>query len=281
MQGTRQEAWDDPRGPAAYEWFKKKVLALTGIDLSSYKQRQMQRRINSLMDSLRVQSYQEYYRLLEQDRQRYEEFVRHITINVSEFFRNPERFEDLEKKIIPELLRRNKELRVWSAGAASGHEPYSLAIILLDLDPGGHHYLLATDIDRDCLARAQAAIYHLQELRNVSPERLKRYFVPVERGDYQVKAEVRKMVHFRYHNLLTDPFESDFDLILCRNVIIYFTEEAKDMLFRKFFSALRPGGVLLLGSTEPLLRYREYGYEAIGTTFYRKPYQMALNGGRI
>ncbi|HHW14127.1 MAG TPA: protein-glutamate O-methyltransferase CheR [Firmicutes bacterium] len=255
---------------ADYEEFKRRILDLTGLDLSSYKQRQMQRRINSLMDSLRVPTYREYFNLLKTDPVRYEEFLKRITINVSEFFRNPERFAELEEKYLPELLAARRPLKVWSAGCSTGPEPYSLAILLLELAPSLPHRVLATDIDRVVLERAKAGVYQAADLKNVSPARLARYFD--RSGEtYRVKETVKRLVDFRRQNLLTDPFERDFDLILCRNVVIYFTEEAKHLLYQKFFQALAPGGLFLVGGTEPILRYRDYGFETVGPTFYRRP----------
>ncbi|MGE5554632.1 MAG: CheR family methyltransferase [Betaproteobacteria bacterium] len=255
---------------ADYEEFKRHILELTGLDLSCYKQRQMQRRINALMDSLKVPTYRQYFRLLQTDPARYEEFLKRITINVSEFFRNPERFADLEREYLPQLLRKGRALKVWSAGCSTGPEPYSLAIILLDLAPGLPHRVLGTDIDRVVLERAKAGVYQAAELKNVSPMRLARYFEPTG-GAYRVKDEVKALVDLRRQNLLTDPFERNFDLILCRNVVIYFTEEAKHLLYQKFYQALAPGGIFLVGGTEPILRFREYGFEAVGPTFYRRP----------
>jgi chemotaxis protein methyltransferase CheR len=253
-----------------YEEFKRQVRDLTGLDLSSYKQRQMQRRITSLMDSRRVPTYRQYFRLLQTDPGCYEEFLKRITINVSEFFRNPERFADLEQKHLPELLGKGRALKVWSAGCSTGPEPYSLAILLLDQAPGFPHRVLGTDIDRVVLERARAAIYQATELKNVSPARLTRYFARTGEA-YRVKDEVKAMVDLRRQNLLTDQFARGFHLILCRNVVIYFTEEAKHLLYQKFYQALAPGGLFLVGGTEPILRYREYGYEAVGPTFYRRP----------
>ncbi len=262
----------EPPGVTAadYEEFKRHILELTGLDLSSYKQRQMQRRINSLMDSLKVPTYRQYFKLLQTDPKRYEEFLKRITINVSEFFRNPERFVDLEQKYLPQLLAKGRALKVWSAGCSTGPEPYSLAILLLDLAPGLPHRIIGTDIDRVVLEKAKAGVYQASELKNVSPARLARYFEQAGEA-YRVKDEVKAIVEIRRQNLLTDQFDRDFDLILCRNVVIYFTEDAKHVLYQKFYRALAPEGILLVGGTEPILRFREYGYDAVGPTFYRRP----------
>lgn len=260
------------RSDREYEEFMNAIYRLTGLDLHNYKERQMRRRINGLMDLLGVESYAEYIALLRRDPEKYDQFVKRLTINVSEFFRNPERWEDLERRFIPQLLEeRSQGLKLWSAGCSNGPEPYSLAIMMLDLAPDKKHRILATDVDKVVLGQAIEGVYTIQQLRHVSPARLKRYFEPLGDEKYRVKPEVKNMITFKRHNLLTDPFEQDIDLILCRNVVIYFTEEAKHTLYQKFFAALRPGGMLMVGGTEPLLRYREYGFESLETSFYRKP----------
>lgn len=259
-----------------YEEFKRWVYRKSGINLSNYKQQQMQRRINSLMTNSRVTGYREYSRLLEADSKRYQEFLAKLTINVTEFFRNPERFEDLEKTILPELARSARGgggLKAWSAGCSDGAEAYSSAILLSEMAGSGtsRRHVLATDVDHGVLERARNGVYSGAELKNVSEARRGRFFERKGDDAFAVTEKLKQMVQFKSHDLLLEPFETGFDLILCRNVVIYFTEEAKDLLYRKFFAALRPGGILLVGGTEPILRYREYGFEAVLTTFYRRP----------
>ncbi len=259
------------RSDFEYGKFMDAILNLTGLDLRNYKERQMRRRINGLMDLLGVESYAQYVRVLKEDPEKYDQFVKRLTINVSEFFRNPERWVDLEERFIPQLRKKQPNLKVWSAGCSNGPEPYSLAIMLADIAPQGSHRILASDVDKMVLGQAMQGEYGLQQLRYVSPERMEKYFTSLGDDRYQVKPEIKRMIQFKRQNLLTDTFEKDFDLILCRNVVIYFTEEAKHTLYQKFFQALRPGGILMVGGTEPLLKYRDYGFEAIETTFYRRP----------
>lgn len=261
----------DGRSDVEYAKFISDILNLTGLDLRNYKEKQMRRRINGLMDLLGVDSYAAYVRVLREDPEKYDQFVKRLTINVSEFFRNPERWIDLEKRFVPELLKGKSSLKVWSAGCSNGPEPYSLAILLQDLAPNRNHKVLATDVDKVVLEAAIKGEYGIQQLRHVSPERMKKYLAPLGGDRYEVKPEIKKMIQFKRQNLLTDTFEKDIDLILCRNVVIYFTEEAKTILYQKFFQALRPGGILMVGGTEPLLRYREYGFDSVETTFYRRP----------
>ena len=254
--------------------YEKLVLWLkdrTGIDLANYKSGQMHRRLTSLMESKGISNFQEYIKLLEADSDAFDEFFKRLTINVSDFFRNPERFEDLKRSILPRLLAERKHLKVWSAGCANGAEPYSLAMLLYELDPASftQHEIIATDIDLTILAQARRGIYSESEMKGVSPQRRRVYFKLV--GDrWRVRSFLRQQVKFFRHNLLVDPFPQGCDLILCRNVVIYFTNEAKTKLYPKLRASLRPGGVLMVGGTEPILRYQDFGFQQLGTGFYRR-----------
>ncbi|MBQ1336514.1 MAG: methyltransferase domain-containing protein, partial [Selenomonadaceae bacterium] len=109
------------------------------------------------------------------------------------------------------------------------------------------------------------------ELKSITPERKKKYFDVVEGNKYAVKQEIKSVIEFKRHNLLKDKFETGFDLILCRNVVIYFTEEAKDQLYANFFKALKPGGILFVGATEAILNFRKLGYTSFQPFFYQRP----------
>lgn len=252
-----------------YEGFKKKASELVGIDLELYKSQQMDRRIISLMTFWGLSSYDDYYEALVSSSDRLAQFVNKLTINVSEFFRNPERFEALQDKILPGLLSARPFLRIWSAGCSNGSEPYSVALLLRKLTPGVEHYILGTDIDREILRRAAEGVYSPNEIRNVPAEDLENYFT-CDGKNYCLNREIRESVHFHPQDLLNDTFETGFDMIICRNVVIYFTEQAKDDLYRRLRESLRDNGVLFVGGTEPLLNCRQIGFEADATGFYRK-----------
>lgn len=191
----------------------------------------------------------------------------YLTINVSSFFRAPEKFRHLRESIIPELLRGHPRLRVGSAGCSHGHEPYSLA------EAAGfyrRHHILVTDIDGSALERAQAGgPYSADEVAKVPPALLSRYF-RVQNDGYYVIQSLRRRITFPYHNLLADPFESGFDLIVCRNVVIYFAPEVKEPLYKRLHDALRPGGVLFVGGTEVISKASDMGFETAGISFYRR-----------
>ncbi|NLY53669.1 MAG: protein-glutamate O-methyltransferase CheR [Firmicutes bacterium] len=254
-----------------YILFCNKIKQLTGVDLSGYKERQMRRRLESLMNRRGFESFLSYYRLLAQDREALDEFLDRITINVSEFFRNCERWQVLEEKVIPELLRLrpNQTLRLWSAACSSGEEPYSLAMLMRGSFPSVRFNLLATDIDIGVLQKAQLAEYRLEQTEEI-PLRFRSRYIQATGNSLQIVPEIRAAVTFQRHDLLRDPFPTGLDLIVCRNVMIYFTDIIKDQLYRKFAASLNPGGFLFVGSTEQIFRASEYGFQVYDSFFYQR-----------
>ena len=252
-----------------FQDFMGKVKRLTGIDLTMYKEAQMKRRLTSLYEKKGFSGFKDYYHFLESNREGLAEFLDRMTINVSEFYRNAKRWEVLEKKILPRLLKENKMLRIWSAACSTGDEPYTMAMILsrhMNLDDVS---ILATDLDENVLTRAKMGVYHERALQELPPEMKRKFFN--QNGEYHtISDEIRKTVSFRKQNLLADPYGNNFDLIICRNVLIYFTEDAKEMLYHKFSNALRKNGVLFVGSTEQIFSPGKYCLEPEDTFFYRK-----------
>lgn len=264
--------------------FKRRIAPWVKLDLDQYKPRQMERRIRAMMSRAKVDTLDAYYDLLRTNPDRLKEFVDGLTINVSEFFRNPEKFDELQRDILPELLERFGRLKIWSAGCSSGAELASVAIILDRLNALERATLIGTDIDRGILARASEGLYYAYELKNVSAEDLERYFEPAEAkagmdGTMRLKASLLQRMRFQVQNLLEDPPLEGCHLILCRNVVIYFTQESKSRLYRGFFSVLEPGGVLFIGGTERILEYRELGFQQPRPFFYLKPQGAVASGG--
>lgn len=254
-----------------WEEFKAKLKRKTEIDLDLYKAPQMQRRIMNLARRNGYDKYSAYFDKVVQDKDDFAAFIEYLTINVSEFFRTPDKFAKLETDVIPELMKHSSRLNIWSAGCSIGAEPYSLAMILNDMTPNTRHRILATDLDIEILAKAKAGVYNENELNAMSEARKSKYFT--RQGDkYAVSPDIKQRIEFKRHNLLKDPFETGFDLILCRNVVIYFTEEAKDQLYANFFKALKPGGILFVGATEAILNFRKLGYTSYQPFFYQKPF---------
>ena len=194
-----------------------------------------------------------------------------LTINVSEFWRQPERFLDLQKNWIPKLLAEKKSLKFWSAGCSFGCEPYSLSMILNEIDPKGGHTILATDVDVPILNRARTGAGYLPaDIRSVPPALAKKYFVEEPGGTYKVTEDLKRRITFRRHDLLSDAYPRELDVILCRNVVIYFTDPAKAHIYDGFSKALRPGGLLFIGGSEMIMRSADLGFKTAGTNLYQR-----------
>lgn len=254
-----------------YEKFKSVVLQLTKIDLNAYKERQMKRRIDSLIAKHGYKGYEDYVEALKKDRARFEEFVTYLTINVSEFYRNPEQWNLMDKEIIPELIGKyGKNLKIWSAACLTGDEPYSLVMALSRHIPLNMIKITATDLDKQVIAKAKVGLYNEKSIASVPDDLRKKYFTQIGQS-YQISDEIKSRVEFREHNLLNNDYAKGYHMIVCRNVLIYFTEEAKDDVFRKFYDSLAPGGILFIGSTEQIINYREMGYERKNSFYYQRP----------
>lgn len=252
-----------------WEWFVHKFEAISRIDLSAYKRPQMERRINSFMRTAECADYKSFVSLLMADAEIRHKFNEFITINVSEFFRNPDHWKILEEDIIPLLMKQRPLLKVWSAGCSTGEEAYSLAMLFQTKYPGHVKKIKATDLDQKVLEKAMRALYANKVVKTLPSIYLHRYMQP-EGENFRVADEITKIVEFSRHDLLKDPYENDYDLILCRNVFIYLTEDSKQSLYRKFSASLRKGGVLFIGSTEQIFQALEVGFQSRDTFFYQK-----------
>jgi chemotaxis protein methyltransferase CheR len=251
-------------------YIKKKIRELTKFDLDNYGSNQMMRRLDGFLLRSKISSVAQYCQLLEKEPQEREKLQNFLTINVSEFFRDMLHFKMLQEKILPPMLQRNLALNVWSAGCSNGAEVYSFTIILDRLSPYRTHRILATDIDQNILKLAIAGgPYHAPDIRNIPKDQVDKYFNAVK-DTYWIKDHLRKKVVFKQHDLTRDPFEGDFDLIMCRNVVIYLSDAAKKKLRTRFMDALKSGGMLFTGATETMLDANDIGFRRISPCFYQK-----------
>jgi chemotaxis methyl-accepting protein methylase len=248
---TSPELEDD-----GYAALTEKITRERGFGCASYKEKCVRRRIAVRMRARGVHTFEEYGRVLDRDRHEYDLLLDALTINVTKFFRNPETFAAIDRELVPALYARvEPQLRIWSAGCASGEEPYSLAMLM-------HRYAIAqgkrfdrvdvlgTDLDRASLAAAERATY-LEPTLSDTPLDLRQMYFPLQ-PPYRIHKDVRERVHFRRHDLLREPFPEPQHLIVCRNVIIYFDRATQEELFERFAGALLPGGFLVLGRVETL-----------------------------
>lgn len=252
-----------------YEIFKEKVYKKTGINLSSYKERQMKRRIDSLITRNNFTSYDSYFDAINKDLKLLDEFINYLTINVSEFYRNPQQWEVLEQEIIPYLLKHKSNLKIWSAACSTGEEPYSLVMLLSKFFPLNQISILATDIDKGALNKASQGIYSEKSLENLPKEFIQSFFIKID-GAFKIKEDIKRQVTFKQFNLLEDEYPKQCDLIICRNVMIYFTEEAKNDMYKKFHDSLSDEGILFVGSTEQIILPNRYNLAPLKTFFYKK-----------
>lgn len=253
-----------------YEQFVQAFYRQSGLDLNFYKENQMKRRINNFMTNHgHKDNYGSFLQALRTDSKLYDAFFKHLTINVSQFFRDTRLWDILREKILPELLRLKPSLKIWSAGCSSGQEAYTLAIIMAEYFPWAKYSILGTDIDVNVLQQARNGVYEERDFVSTHPALVEKYFT-LQGKKYLIKDSLKKNITFREQNLLTDPFEKGFDLIACRNVVIYFTDQAKDLLYKKFYDSLNPGGILFTGSTEHLFGKDSLGFKQIYSFFYQK-----------
>ncbi|MCR4610911.1 MAG: protein-glutamate O-methyltransferase CheR [Lachnospiraceae bacterium] len=253
-----------------YEEFKKDIYNLTKIDLSAYKEQQMRRRIDSLIKKHDCKTYKDYVGVIKNDKEAFEEFVSFLTINVSEFYRNPEQWKLFVNEFLPELIKKfGKRLRIWSAACSTGDEPYSLVMAMSKLLDLSQIKIIATDIDKQIISQAKLGLYNEKSIAHVPDEYKKKYFTKVGKS-YQIDEKIKKCVEFRQHNLLRDEYIKDCDLIVCRNVLIYFTDEAKFEVYSKFADSLKKTGILFIGNTEQIMNYATLGYKRRYSFYYEK-----------
>ena len=244
-----------------------------GLDLKQYKPNYLKRRIGVRMRATGCSDYLEYRQFLRQNPEEARKLVNDLTINVTEFFRDQDVYEALRSQIIPEIIRYKKErclysLRAWSAGCATGEEPYSLSILFLEeigKRAGEEPWtvrITATDLDDKAVMKAKIGMY--DEVKQLPGIRLEDYFIPLEKG-YLVREEVKRPVRFLLLDIVKTPPLRQLDLILCRNVLIYFERDKQGLILDIFRRCLRPGGFLVLGKSEAIV-----GSEGSGFVPYRR-----------
>ncbi|MFQ5660846.1 MAG: CheR family methyltransferase [Gammaproteobacteria bacterium] len=252
----------------------------SGINLSDAKKQLVYGRIARRLRKLDLSGFDAYCRLLktEPDRE-LPDFVNAITTNKTGFFREPHHFEFLARTAIPGLLKANadtRRIRIWSAGCSTGQEPYSIAIVLLETIPHLSQWdvkVLATDIDSNVLAKGERGVYTEEQISDISASRLKRWFRKgkgANAGQYRVSPALQSLIRFKKLNLMHDwPMRGPFDLLFCRNVVIYFDKPTQRKLFERYADILVDGGHLIIGHSESLFSVSER-YQHLGQTIHQK-----------
>lgn len=241
----------------------KKLLVNGGFNTARYKDNFMKRRIKFAFTRSKLHSKEEYISLLKGNPEALRELEIYFSINVTRFFRNYGTFEQLETHYLPQLIARKRKksegeeisIKVWSVGCANGSEPYTLAILfsrLLGDQAPERVRILATDYNPAQLQFAKEGIYPADLLKEVPPAILKRYFTEHSPNHYQIDPRIKQMVQFRFHDLLKDKPQGLQDVIVCRNVLIYFALEPQLKIYNELSKCLLPQGLLILGRTEVL-----------------------------
>ena len=273
----------------AYGLLMKQIKADRGVDFSQYRDRVLKRRIALRMRAHNCKSYAEYLQVLVHKPEEYDQLFDVLTINVSSFFRDKHVWDKLRQEILPAIIEAKKNqhgfkrIKIWSAGCSHGEEPYSLAILLYELLEKDNFSIkaevYATDIDKECLRQATQGRYDASVMKTVSPYYLKRFFLKV--GDeYQVVPHVKEMVRVKELNLIHDPGIIGVDMVVCRNVFIYFNRSLQEHLIMKFYESLEDRGYFLMGNSENMLGEARHVFDSVDTLcriYQKKPRPNVLS----
>jgi chemotaxis protein methyltransferase CheR len=249
--------------------FCRGVRSIADVDLLQYRRGQMERRVRSFADRRGGGDLVSYLRMLRRDPAEVDAFLDRVTINVSQLWRNPEQWAVLAGQVLPELAAGGR-VRAWSAGCSYGAEAYTLAATCRTAVPDARVEVIGTDIDRRVVERARAGRFSQDDARDAPDVALRRWFTAVD-DELQVSEELRRVCRFEVGDLLRQPARPNrYDLVLCRNTVIYFTGSVRDALHARLAASLRPGGYLVVGATERVTDPRALGLSSTRPFSYRK-----------
>ncbi len=266
---------------ADFDQIRATIKDLTGINMSESKRQLVYRRLGARLKATRIDTFQAYLEHLKKgDPVELEQFTNAVTTNLTSFFRENHHFDFLAKTIIPELTAKKgnggRRLRIWSAGCSTGEEPYSIAITLNESLKNLAQWdakVLCTDLDSDVLNTCRAGVYSQQRVEKIPEGRLRRWFKKGRKGDedlVRVNPRLQELLTFKQLNLMNDwPMKGRFDVIFCRNVIIYFDKPTQRVLIDRYAEILEDGGYLILGHSESLFNVSDR-FKLLGNTIYRK-----------
>ena len=253
-----------------YLAFCEGVRKLSAIDLSQYKRGQMERRIRSFAQRKGSADLADYLNMLRTSKDELEDFLDRMTINVSQLWRNPEQWDLIGRETLPELAGHGRPLSVWSAGCSYGAEAYTVAALCREHIPAARTTIRGTDIDKRMVERARRGWFSAEDARTAPPALLERHFTPAD-GGFQARRELIAMCTFEVGDLLRMNVPAGrLDLVLCRNTVIYFNDEVRNALHERLAASLRPGGYLVIGSTERVQDPRAVDLTPTHPFVYRK-----------
>jgi chemotaxis protein methyltransferase CheR len=263
-----------------YEFLRDLVGKQTGIVLGGHKRQLVYGRLARRLRELGLATFAQYCNYVQQNHEsELTELVNAITTNLTSFFRENHHFEHLADAALTDILARNasrRRLRIWSAGCSTGEEPYSIAMTLAETIPDIARWdvrVLATDIDSQVLAKAASGVYPEDRVKDIAPQRMRRWFrrgSGPRAGQVKITEEIQSLISFRQLNLMEQwPMQGPFDIIFCRNVVIYFDKETQKKLFNRYADILVPEGYLYVGHSESLFKTCDR-FRLIGRTIYQK-----------
>lgn len=266
----------------------EKVKEERNVDFSQYRSNLLERRVMVRVRAVKRDNFEQYFAFLKFHPAEIDNLMEALTINVTEFFRDPKVFEVIEKRVIPGIINKKRmshdsqrmTIRVWSCGCATGEEPYSILMLFMEHLGGSlanfELTIFATDIDEKSLIHAQQGVYDVSAISKLSPDRqrlIEKYFYRVGEKNFWIREEMTSYVTFQYHDVIADiPFDR-LDLILCRNVFIYFARELQDQVISRFASSLNKGGFYVMGNVESMLgsgRENFYEYDRDARMYVKK-----------
>ncbi|AQS54175.1 Chemotaxis protein methyltransferase Cher2 [Jeotgalibaca dankookensis] len=248
-----------------YNWSKREL----NLQLDGYKQKQLQRRITTIMTKSGASNLADYAQKIKQDTQIKQDFLDYITINVTEFYRNELMFLEFTQLLVDKIAPQFSHLKIWSAACSTGAEAYSVAMALKKNHFHTRSTIIGTDLDLTVLKKAREGKYRDVEVKNVPTDELKKYFTHDD-YHYYLNQEIKDLVSFKKHDLILDRYEKDCHAIICRNVTIYFNDEVKEAIYSSVSDALVPGGLFFIGATETIYNPQKYGFKKVGSFIYEK-----------
>jgi chemotaxis protein methyltransferase CheR len=261
---------------ADYEQYRALIYAESGITFTPANRSILESRLKERLREKGVDTVKTYFTTISTNKEEMKGFLDAITTNLTRFFRNQAHFDALEKHVVPELMKNSKKtnntIRIWSAGCSTGEEPYTIAMLMNEiLPPTWRFEILASDISLKCLMTAKEGFYQDNKIEGIPDNYLKKYFDKVD-GGYHIHADIHSKIKFDYHNLKNDAGQNSFDIIFCRNVIIYFDEAAQTAVINRFWDAMASRSFLFIGHSESLFGM-DTKFEFLKTewaTLYRK-----------